>query len=253
MKISANSVPSLRVLNIAFYRFQSIIQLDEVRLYFLNLCERLGMKGTVLVSAEGINSSLAGPEAAVREFQGILALEPQWAGLEFKESFSETIPFQNLFVKLKKEIIPVGDPTVVPEKSTGPRIAPSTLKQWLDEKREFTFLDTRNDYETVHGTFERALTLDLQHFRNFRDQLKTLEPEARSRPMVMFCTGGIRCEKASVLAQKEGFKEVYQLDGGILKYFEEFAGQHYRGNCFVFDERVAVDPYLNPAQKAPGI
>lgn len=249
MKSSANSSQSLSILNIAFYRFQVIARLDEVRLYFLGLCSGLGLKGTVLVSPEGINGMLAGPEERVREFLATLAKEPRWASLEFKESFSEAVPFQNLFIKLKKEIVPSGDVSVVPEQATGPRIAPSTLKQWLDEKREFTFLDTRNDYETIHGTFEGALTLDLQHFRDFRGKLKTLDPDARSKPMVMFCTGGIRCEKASVLAQKEGFTEVYQLDGGILKYFEEFKGEHYQGSCFVFDERVALDPSLKPIQK----
>ncbi|MBI2711441.1 MAG: sulfurtransferase [Bdellovibrio sp.] len=246
MKISDNSLQLLRIMNIAFYRFQKVELLDSARQFFKSLCLENGLKGTVLLSHEGINGSLAGEEASVRRFQEVLAGDPQWSGLEFKESFSSSIPFRGMYVKLKKEIIPVGDATVTPEQHTGPRISAETLKKWLDEKREFLFLDTRNDYEVAHGTFEGAKTLELKHFRNFRECLKALAPEARNQPMVMFCTGGIRCEKASVLAEKEGFQEVYQLDGGILKYFEKFKGEHYRGNCFVFDHRVALDPELKP-------
>ena len=239
----------LRILNIAFYRFQPVSELEYHREFFRKLCKKLELKGTILLSTEGVNSTLAGTEDSVRQFQLELNASSLWKGLQYKESFSQEIPFQNLYVKLKKEFIPVGDSTIEPAKETAPTIAPTDLKQWLDEKREFTFLDTRNDYEVRHGTFKGAKDLKLKTFRQFREKLREMDPTAKTRPMVMFCTGGIRCEKASVVAFQEGFREVYQLAGGILNYFEECGGAHYEGNCFVFDERVAVDPDLKPLTK----
>jgi predicted sulfurtransferase len=145
-----------------------------------------------------------------------------------------------MLVKVKKEIIPLGLPSVRPREKTGARLAPRELKRWLDEKRDMVLLDTRNDYEIDHGTFETAMSLRLDHFREFPERLAEVPAELRDKPLVMFCTGGIRCEKASVVAMAQGFREVYQLDGGILKYFEECGGEHYEGRCFVFDRRIAV-------------
>lgn len=151
-----------------------------------------------------------------------------------------------MLVKLKKEIIPMGRPDVSPVEMTGDRIAPVELKKWLDENRDFLLLDTRNDYEVELGTFEKAQHLNLRHFRNFAQKLDLLPPEMKDKPVVMFCTGGIRCEKATAYALKSGFKEVYQLEGGILKYFEECRKDHYDGECFVFDHRRTVDSELKP-------
>lgn len=232
------------ILNIAFYRFQEVSEPLEASSFFRVQCPLLGLKGTVLLSPEGINASLAGPQEQVREFQALLEGMPAWAGLAYKESYSETIPFSLMQIKVKKEIIPAADPEVVPHERTAPRLSASELKQWLDEKRPFQLLDTRNEYEIEYGTFKNATRLGMRHFRNFSDKLRksaALNPE---EPLVMFCTGGIRCEKASVLAQKAGFQEVYQLDGGILKYFEECGDAHYEGKCFVFDERIALDSNL---------
>jgi predicted sulfurtransferase len=246
MDRSVNSTQVLSILNIAFYKFVQLTDLQEVRQELKRICLHWDLKGTILVSSEGINGTLAAEVSRIRKFQEDLHRIPDFSDLVFKESYSAVVPFQRMFVKLKKEIIPLGDPGIMPAQYTGPRIQPQELKKWLDDGRDVILLDTRNDYEIEHGTFEKAVHLGIGHFRNFPDRLKCLPEDQRKRPVVMFCTGGIRCEKASVAALRAGFEDVYQLDGGILKYFEECGSSHYRGNCFVFDERVAIDPNLKP-------
>jgi UPF0176 protein len=245
----------LNILNIAFYRFGELNGLSEKRKALRNLCSQLALKGTILLSREGINGMLAGTQDAIRRFQTAFEQESHWSGIwngmQYKESYSEHIPFQRLLIKLKKEIIPVGDPDIQPAVFTSARLSPVDLKNWLDEKRDFNLLDTRNDYEIEFGTFEKAKTLGLRHFRNIRERIKQVPELDKQKPLVMFCTGGIRCEKASVLAVKEGFQEVYQLDGGILKYFEDCGGAHYQGSCYVFDERIALGPQLTPNPQKP--
>jgi UPF0176 protein len=247
MENSVVSEKVLRTLNIAFYKFVELNDLSQLRTVLREECQKREIKGSILISTEGLNGSLAGLESQIRDFQQFLASTHFGAGLEYKESFSSYVPFQKLFIKIKKEIIPVGDSDVRPAEFTAPRISPAELRLWLDEQREFDLLDTRNDYEIEYGTFEKAKHLGLKHFRHFSDKLEAMEKDP-AKPLVMFCTGGIRCEKASVIALKKGFKEVYQLEGGILKYFEECGDQHYQGNCFVFDERVAVNSNLEENQ-----
>lgn len=239
----------LSVLNTAFYQFVDLTDLPEWKRSIREVCLRLELKGTVLLSPEGMNGYLAGSFAQIREFQAFLRMKPGLSGMVFKESESDFIPFQKLFVKIKKEIIPLGDREIQPHQSLAPRMSPQELKRWLDEGREFHLLDTRNDYEIQWGTFQKATHLDLHTFRQFSKKLDEWPEENKNRPMVMFCTGGIRCEKAALVAIRNGCKEVYQLDGGILKYFEECGGEHYQGHCFVFDERVALDSDLRPAVK----
>lgn len=232
------------ILNIAFYHFMDLPDPPGIRAQLRSLCLEFHLKGTILVSPEGINGYLAGQIGDVRGFQKALSLDPIWNVLTFKESYSSRIPYRKLMVKLKKEIIPVRDPSVNPAEFTGPRISPEELKSWLDENRDINLVDTRNHYEIEFGTFRGARDLHIDRFQQFADKLKGFSEADKAKPMVMFCTGGIRCEKASVLAIQQGFKEVYQLDGGILKYFEKCGGSHYEGTCFVFDERVALNPQL---------
>jgi predicted sulfurtransferase len=233
-------VPS--ILNTAFYKFCSLTDLPALRVRLRERCRALGLKGTILISEEGINASLAGEEASVRALMGELKADPCIGEFDTKESLSEKPPFMRMFVKIKKEIIPMGRPDIRPAEFTAPRLAPTELRNWLDQKKDVLLLDTRNEYEIEHGTFKGARTLGMKHFREFSSKLKTLPEDVRSKPIVMFCTGGIRCEKAAALALKENFREVYQLDGGILRYFEECGDTHYQGSCFVFDERVALEP-----------
>lgn len=233
------------VLNVAFYKFTPLSALPELRLELRARLREFALKGTILISEEGFNASLAGSEKNVRGFLELLRADPRFGAFDTKESLSEKIPFLRMFVKIKKEIIPMGRPDIRPSEFTAPRLLPRELKNWLDQGKDVILLDTRNEYEIKHGTFEGARTLGLKHFREFGAKLKTVSGELRDKPVVMFCTGGIRCEKATALALKENFKEVYQLEGGILRYFEDCGSSHYRGTCFVFDERVALDSSLN--------
>jgi predicted sulfurtransferase len=236
--------------NLAFYRFADFPDYRERRADFKGLCLELGLKGTILLSPEGINGFVAGLEEATDRLADFVRAQPGFAGIEFKVSWSEEVPFGRMLVKLKKEIIPLGLPEIRPQERTGARLAPRELKRWLDEGRKIRLLDTRNRYETRFGTFENALELDIETFRDFSRALGAAPEELRDEPVVMFCTGGIRCEQATAYALAEGYREVYQLEGGILKYFEECGRDHYRGDCFVFDERIALDPTLSQNKNA---
>lgn len=234
------------IVNIAGYRFVTLERLAELKAEILAFCKAQQIKGTILLSHEGINVMLAGTEPAMQAFMHFLQAYPQFAGMEFKYSYCDEQPFQRTYVKLKKEIITMGQPEVEPAKHPAPNVLPAQFKQWLDEGREVVVIDTRNQYEYDVGTFKNALNLELEHFREFPEAIKQLDEEMKEKPVVVFCTGGIRCEKAAPYMLQQGFKEVYQLEGGILKYFEECGGAHYDGDCFVFDERVAVDSQLHP-------
>ena len=233
------------IINIAAYRFVPLDELKRRRTELRELCERLRLKGTILLSPEGINSFLAGTREAIDGFLSTLRAEPEFADLEVKESISDRQPFTRMLVRIKKEIIAFGIDGIEPREYTSPRLAAKELKSWLDEGREVTLLDTRNDYEYELGTFANAVKLDLQDFRHFPKEVANLPSDMKDKTVVTFCTGGIRCEKAAPFMEQAGFKHIYQLEGGILKYFEECGGAHYDGDCFVFDQRVALGPDLN--------
>ena len=155
-----------------------------------------------------------------------------------------------MLVRMKKEIISFGMESIRPANYTSPKLPAAELKRWLDEGRPVTLLDTRNDYEVQLGTFKGAIIPNINTFREFPAAVRKLPEELKDQPVVMFCTGGIRCEKAGPFMEQEGYKNIYQLDGGILKYFEECGGDHYDGECFVFDQRVGVDPGLRESDYA---
>jgi UPF0176 protein len=228
----------MQTLNIAGYKFIALTELASLQEYFLAHCEALAIKGTLLLSQEGININLAGASADIQSFQAILRNDPRFMDMSFHESYSAEQPFQRLKIKLKNEIITLRQPQANPNGNRAPDISPAELKSWLDEKRDFTLLDTRNDYEVRFGTFKGALNLQLCDFGELPASVEQLD---RHKPIVMFCTGGIRCEKAALYMLNQGFSSVYQLDGGILGYFKQVGGAHYDGECFVFDERIAVD------------
>ncbi len=232
------------VVNIAAYLFAPLDRLPERRAELRAVCASQHLKGTILLSPEGINLVLAGPRAGIDLLVSHLRSDPLLASLDPKKSVSDHQPFSRLLVKLKNEIIAFGIAGVRPGDYTSPKLPPKELKKWLDEGRSLTLLDTRNDYEVRLGTFENALPIGVSHFRDFPAAVRKLPPELKQQPIVMFCTGGIRCEKAGPFMEQEGFQQVYQLEGGILKYFEECGGDHYAGDCFVFDRRVALNPQL---------
>jgi predicted sulfurtransferase len=233
-------------LNIAAYKFVELEaqELADLRQRLKEDCESQEFRGTILLSTEGINVSLAGLTARVRGFQRRLAGDGRFRDLVYKESYSSHRPFNRMLVKVKKEIIAFGVPGVSPGRSTAPYIQPQDLKRWLDEGKEVTLVDTRNDYEIALGTFRDCRSLGINEFRSFPDNVDALGDLDPQRPVVTFCTGGIRCEKASALLLERGFRDVYQLHGGILKYFEECGGAHYAGDCFVYDRRVALNERL---------
>lgn len=231
----------MQITNIAGYQFVPLDELTELRSTWMAKCESLGLKGTILLSKEGINVSLAGEASGVEAFKRYMKEDSRFAQMTYRESLSQQVPFRRLKIKLRKEIITMRRPEIQAELERAPSISPKQLKQWLDEQRDFTLLDTRNDYEVEFGTFKTATHLNIKDFSHFPEASVALTPE---KPIVMFCTGGVRCEKAAIHLKNQGFSEVYQLDGGILNYFTEVGGEHYQGECFVFDGRISVDTEL---------
>ena len=233
-----------KVVNIAAYKFAELENLPSLREELRTECRERELRGSILLSPEGINLFIAGESSAVEWLIARLRAIPGIEDLEPKFSESEEQPFNRMLVKIKSEIIAFGVEGINPSRYTSPRISPRELKTWLDEGRPVTLLDTRNNYEIKLGSFAGARTLRIDHFKQFPEAVKTLPQEMKEIPVVSFCTGGIRCEKAAPLLEREGFRSVFQLEGGILKYFEECGGAHYDGECFVFDKRVGVDPGL---------
>lgn len=236
--------------NISAYLFAPLADLKELRARLQERCRELGLKGTILLSTEGVNLFIAGGRGEVDALVDWLRAVSGLEKLTPKYSESAHQPFNRMLVRIKKEIIAFGVEGIEPARRTSPKLAARDLKQWLDEGRPVTLLDTRNDYEVKLGTFKNALTLDIGHFRDFPAAVARLPAELKQQPVVMFCTGGIRCEKAGPFMEREGFEHIHQLDGGILKYFEECGAAHYEGECFVFDQRVGVDPALRETGSA---
>lgn len=233
-------------LNLSAYRFTSFEtgELPALRARLLEVTKAHGLRGTILLSTEGINLFVAGLPAAAGALLAELRGRPGLADLTPKQSWSAAQPFNRMLVKIKKEIIAFGVAGIDPARQPAPKLAARTLKQWLDEGRPVTLLDTRNGYEVRLGTFAGAIDPQIDSFRDFAAAVSRLPAALKEQPIVTFYTGGIRCEKAAPLLVREGFRTVYQLDGGILKYFEECGGAHYAGECFVFDRRVSVDAEL---------
>jgi UPF0176 protein len=237
------------VLNISSYKFVPLPDAPALRETLLARALRRDLKGTILLAEEGINLFLAGPAEDVRGFITELQTDPRFADITPKESWSDTRPFRKMLVKVKGEIIRMNYPTIRPAQGRAPAVAPATVKRWLDqghddEGRPVVTLDTRNDFEVDAGTFEGAIDWRITKFTEFPQAVLDHKAELEGKTVVSFCTGGIRCEKAAILMQEMGLDHVVQLEGGILKYFEETDGSHYRGSCFVFDERRAVDADL---------
>lgn len=228
------------VINISSYLFASLDDLKPLRERLTTACHRWGLKGTILLSTEGINLFVAGPAAEIGYLMSMLRAVPGLESLEPKISESTEQPFTRMLVKIKKEIIAFGVEGIDPVGRPAPRVGAKQLKQWLDEGRPVTLLDTRNDYEVSLGTFRNAVPIGVRHFRDFPAAVANLPASLQNQPIVTFCTGGIRCEKAAPYMIQNGFNHVYQLDGGILKYFEECGSDHYQGECFVFDKRVGL-------------
>jgi UPF0176 protein len=214
------------------------------------------LKGTILIAEEGINFFLAGNADDVHSFVDWLRTDTRFADLTPKESWSETQPFRKMLVKVKNEIIRMNHPSIRPAEGRAPAVTPETAKRWLDqghddEGRPVVTLDTRNQFEVDAGTFKHTLNWGITKFTEFPSALQTHMAELQDKTVISFCTGGIRCEKAAIYMRNAGLPHVYQLEGGILKYFEEVGNDHYEGGCFVFDERRAVGADLSATGLTP--
>ncbi len=240
MAVNKNSV-----VNIAGYKFEPLVDPIDLVSVYQQKCDELELKGTMLISKNGINFSLAGTQQATDTIITFLEEDNRFLNIPLKVTYSETQPFRRMKVRLKKEIISLGRKDINPRELTGERISPQDLKNLLDNKEDVLVLDTRNEYETRVGKFENAIDLNLDTFRDFPKAIESLPEEYKDKQIVMYCTGGIRCEKASAVMMKAGFADVKQLEGGVLDYFKETGGAYWEGDCFVFDERVALDTQLN--------
>jgi len=240
-----------RVLNISSYKFVPINDLPDLRERLLDKTKSLGLKGTILIAEEGINLFLAGAAEQIHAFVRWLREDPRFADLAPKESWSDSQPFRKMLVKIKKEIIRMNHPTIRPHTGRAPSVTAETLTRWLDqghddEGRPVVTLDTRNAFEVDFGTFKNTINYRIHKFTEFPEAIAAHKDDLKDKTIVSFCTGGIRCEKAAIYMREIGLEHTYQLEGGILKYFEETDAHHYDGSCFVFDERLALDPSLLP-------
>jgi UPF0176 protein len=239
------------ILNLAAYRFVALDDPAAVARQVRAEAERHALLGTVLVAGEGINLFLAGSDDGVMGFLDALRRDARFADIEVKFSRSAQAPFARLKIKLKREIIAFRQDESSPLHTRAPSVTPETLVRWLDQGhdedgRPVVLLDTRNREEVGHGSFHDAVTLPIDNFVEFPAAMRERLAAWRDATVVSFCTGGIRCEKAALWMQQHGLARVLQLEGGILGYFERVGGRHYDGRCFVFDERVALDPALQP-------
>jgi len=240
------------ILNTSGYKFVVLDHLDDLRATLKEQLAIWQLKGTILISEEGVNIFLAGLEESLNAFRHWLMQDERFLDIPWKDSWSESQPFNRMLVKIKKEIISMDAPMLCQSAAKRARsVSPTELQQWLAQNRDAVImLDTRNTYEVRLGSFDQALTLAIDHFREFPSKIKALLPVLGDKKIVTFCTGGIRCEKAALYMEQLGFEDVYQLDGGILKYFEDCQGAHYVGDCFVFDKRVALDKNLQKTDAA---
>ncbi|MDI9333492.1 MAG: sulfurtransferase [Cytophagales bacterium] len=266
---STNHPPpnAANILNIAAYHFVALPDADALCQSLKATADGLALKGTVLLAHEGINLFLAGKAAHINPFICQLLEDERFARLAIKRSWSAAQPFRKLIVRVKPEIIRMNHPTIKPSFDPAatvraPAVDAKTLKRWLDQGHDdhgkpVVTLDTRNDFEVDYGTFKGAIDWRIKKFSEFPDAFLANRAELENKTVVSFCTGGIRCEKAAIFMREAGLTDVYQLEGGILKYFEETledahedgafnASNHYSGACFVFDQREALGKDLKP-------
>ncbi|TVQ83036.1 MAG: rhodanese-related sulfurtransferase [Micavibrio sp.] len=225
----------------ALYKFVRWDGLTQKQRAIRDICRKNGVFGTLLLAKEGINGTIAGSRRGVDAVLAFLKNYPELSGLEWKESFAGEMPFYRMKLRLKKEIVTIGDPSVDPNEQVGTYVAPQDWNALLEDP-ETVVIDTRNAYEVAIGSFKGAVDPETDSFREFPEYVRRNFDPKKHKKIAMFCTGGIRCEKASSFMLKEGFEEVYHLKGGILKYLEEVPEKEsvWQGECFVFDQRVAV-------------
>lgn len=248
--LAPSSAPQAYV-NIAAYKFITCDDTEAMRPLYQAQCAQLSLRGTILLTPEGINLFLSGTRSNIDAFLAWLRSDARFTDIEVKESYSAEQSHKRMLVKLKKEIITMRMPLIKPELGRAPAVDAVTLKRWLDQGvddagKPVVMVDTRNDFEVDVGTFDNVVDYRISKFTEFPEVIAAHKGDFAGKTVVTFCTGGIRCEKAAIHMQEIGYDNVYQLEGGILKYFEEVGGAHYNGDCFVFDYRTALNPQLEP-------
>ena len=221
-----------------YYHYTPINEHEAFAEQHLKFCKSLGLKGRVIVAPEGLNGTVSGTPDACKEYMDNLKADPRFAGIDFKIDDEDECAFQKMHVRPKNEIVNLGHPEIDPNEITGKHLSPSEFLEMKD-RDDVVVLDVRSKYEHSLGRFKNALTLDIDNFRDFPDKIKELE-KLKDKKILTYCTGGIKCEKASALLLKNGFNEVFQLHGGIIKYGKEVGGKDFEGKCYVFDNRVEV-------------
>ncbi len=234
----------MNIANITGYKFTPIDDKLLLRETILKYSTDLNLKGTVLISSKGLNFSVSGTKKNIDNFIVFIHSDKRFSDVDIKITYNKYQPFRKMLVRIKKEIISMGVEEINPFQFTGQKISPKELNNKLDNNEEIVLLDTRNEYEVRLGTFKNALDLDLDSFRDFPEEIEKLREELNGKEVVMFCTGGIRCEKASALMLENGFENIKQIEGGVINYFQETGGKHWNGDCFVFDDRVALNKNL---------
>ena len=235
----------------AFYKFVVLtsVQVTELIAKINSYGEELEILGLILLAQEGINATIAGSPDSIETFKTFLRAVPELSDLEFKDSTCEKVPFRRLAIQYREEIVTLNAGIGIPKVNKSSRLTPHEWNKFLQERRdELTLIDTRNDYEVVVGRFRGAIDPKIKQFNEFPEYVRKSNIP-KDKPVLMYCTGGIRCEKAIEEMNNQGYHEVYQLDGGILKYLEECPDAEFDGECFVFDHRVAVDQHLRPTKK----
>ena len=230
-----------QVTNVAGYQFAEVDDVESVHGQLQAIGDQTHLKGTMFISPEGINVSLAGSQAdvdfAIRQIKSKCGFQH----LLLNSTYSSMVPFKRLLIKIRDELVATAG-----TRTGTPYVTSTTLKQWLDQGRDFTLLDLRNNFEHELGSFNDARHLGLKHFRELGNSIDRLADIPREKPIVTFCTGGIRCEKGAPFIAGQGFDRVFQLKGGILDYLSTFGSDYWHGDCFVFDERISLDSRLHP-------
>jgi UPF0176 protein len=222
---------------ILFYKYVRVVEPENFAQAQRSLCSSLGLKGRVLIAAEGINGTLAGPVDCINEYVTQLHADPRFADVAIKVTHGDEGTFPKLVVKARREIVTLGVEEITPSQEN--QLSPAEWKQMMETDPEVVLLDVRNRFESDAGRFEGAVVCEIENFRDLPAYVEKLE-ELKSKKILMYCTGGIRCERASALLRSRGFEHVFQLHGGIVTYQEQFGNEHWRGECFVFDQRMTV-------------
>lgn len=222
---------------ILFYKYVEIADAETFAGRQRALCEALGLKGRILIATEGINGTLAGPADEVDKYVAALKADQRFSDIEFKVSAGDAGTFPKLVVKVRPEIVTLNAGPISADREN--HLSPSEWKKMMEQDPDVVLLDIRNRFESAAGRFEDAVVCDIEHFRELPRYLDRLQ-DLKEKTVLMYCTGGIRCEKASTLFKREGFNRVFQLHGGIAAYQEQFGNEHWQGECFVFDQRMTL-------------